>query len=349
MQLMDYKELLIWDDWIEINKIIKANYSRIILLTESNVFQLCIPYFNEKFQQEYDTIIIPEGEQNKNLQSAQYVWEELLKLEADKRTLLICLGGGMITDMGGFCASLYKRGIDAIYFPTSLLCMTDAAIGGKTGVDLNAFKNVIGNYFIPIKIFLDLAFLQTLAKQEWLNGYAEIIKHAIIEDANLWKILSSTPNYNFNTIHPEILKHSIEIKVNIVAKDPFESLLRKKLNFGHTIGHGIESFFLANNLDISHGQAVAAGIWTESYINNKYALLGDDDLDEIKRLIDSNFYKIHITKDNISAILKFCKNDKKTINGEMSICKIISIGHSEPILQIKAEWISEALLVYINH
>lgn len=346
---MNYKDLLIWDDWEALNKMVNANYCKIILLTESNVFQHCVPYFNKRFQHEYATIIIPEGEQNKNLRSGQYVWEELLKHEADKKTLLLCLGGGMLTDMGGFCASLYKRGIDAVFFPTSLLGMTDAAIGGKTGIDLNAFKNVIGNYFMPIKIFLDLTFLQTLPMQEWLNGYAEIIKHAIIEDANLWKILSSSPNYNFNTIHPEILKQSIAIKTNIVAKDPFERLLRKKLNFGHTIGHGIESFLLANNLDISHGQAVAAGIWAESYINNKYALLSNDDFDEIKQLIDINFYKIHITKDNISSIIKFCKNDKKTINGEISICKIISIGHSEPILLIKAEWISEALLAYINH
>ena len=340
--------MIIWDNWEEINKITKVNYSKLILLTDSNVFQHCVPYFNKKFHHEYDTIIIPEGEQNKNLDSAQYVWKELLKLEADKKTLLLCLGGGMLTDMAGFCASLYKRGIDAVYFPTSLLGMTDAAIGGKTGIDLLSVKNAIGNYFYPIKIFLDLAFLNTLPKKEWINGYAEIIKHSIIEDANLWEILSGSPGYDFNSIHLQILKRSAEIKLNIVEKDPQEKLLRKKLNFGHTIGHGIESFFLANKLGISHGQAVAAGIWTESYINNKYALLGDDDFDKIKCLIEYNFNQVPIENNNISTIIKFCKNDKKTTNGELSICKIISIGHSEPIFHIKPEWISEALLAYIS-
>lgn len=340
--------MLIWDDWEELNNMVHVNYSKLILLTETNVFQQCVPYFNYKFQHDYTSIVIPCGEQNKNLQSAQFIWEELLKLEADKQTLLLCLGGGMLTDIAGFSASLYKRGIDAVFIPTSLLGMTDAALGGKTGIDLLSVKNAIGNYFLPIKIFLDLAFLQTLPKTEWLNGYAEIIKHAIIEDANLWEIFSSSSNYDFNTIHLEILKRSVEIKLNIVEKDPHEKLLRKKLNFGHTIGHGIESFSLANDLDIAHGQAVAAGIWTECYINNKYALLGDDDFDEIKCLIEFNFNKIPLENHNISEIIKFCKNDKKTTNGEMSICKIISIGHSEPIFHIHAEWISEALSAYIK-
>lgn len=339
---------LIWKDWQLLNESIGSNYSQIVLLTDVNVKKACLPFFKKNFLHNIDKVIsLPPGEQTKTIQSAEKIWHKLIQINADKKSLLICLGGGMITDLGGFSASLYKRGIDTICIPTTLLCMTDAAIGGKTGVDLGSLKNMIGVYHFPIRIFIEPHFLKTLPDTEWTNGYAEIIKHSIIEDAHLWKMLSNK-DYLFNHIDDATLIRSINIKLGVVSKDPFESSERKKLNFGHTIGHALESHFLESKTPISHGYAIAAGIWIESYLNMKNGILAEDDFMQISEIISLHFPKLMIGTENIKEIVDYVKNDKKNAFGKINIAKIFTIGHSEPVLGVDTNMLIAGLDAYIN-
>lgn len=348
---MEISNDIIWKDWILLDDFINEKYSKIILLTDSNVKKLCLNTLTSNLMVHIDHVItVGAGEQNKNLVTAEYIWQELIKIKADKKAILICLGGGMITDLGGFCASVYKRGLPVIFIPTTLLAMTDAAIGGKTGLDLGPLKNMIGSFYSPRKIFIHPSFLNTLPDHEWLNGYAEIIKHAIIEDAHLWKMMGDQPDYDFKSIDDAVLQRSLEVKKRIVAADPFERSDRKKLNFGHTTGHALESFFLANGKELAHGFAVAAGIWIESYLNYTYGLLDKDDFTKIAFLLDGLYAKPDITAESVQEISHYCLHDKKNEFGKISITKILTIGHSEPELVLSLQEIETGLIAYIqNH
>ncbi len=340
---------IIWQDWQKLNQAIDGKYSKIIVLTDSNVERYCMPDLLENLNQPIDfTISISAGELHKNLKSAQTIWHSLLQNHVDKKALLLCLGGGVVTDLGGFCASVFKRGISTIFIPTSLLGITDAALGNKTGLDFESNKNIIGTFYAPAQIFIAPLFLKTLPKKEWINGFAEILKHAIIDDAHLWKMIAENPEFNVTSIHEDILKKSISVKFRIVSEDPFENSVRKKLNFGHTVGHAIESFFLESGQEISHGLAVAAGMWIESYLNLSYGVLDITDFQKIINVIDYNFPKLNLREEFIEEILGYCQNDKKSEFGKLSITKIFTIGHSEPLLEVGLNEIREGLAAYIK-
>nr|MBP6827013.1 3-dehydroquinate synthase [Saprospiraceae bacterium] len=265
------------------------DYSQVWILTDENTRRHCLPLFAEKTGLPADSgiIEIPAGEQYKNLSTCERVWQSMLDARLDRRALLVNLGGGVIGDLGGFCAATWKRGIDFVQAPTTLLSMTDAAIGGKLGIDFQSIKNTIGVFKNPGAVFVDPVFLQTLPERELRSGFAEVIKHALIGDPVLWRriqsdgVTSSHPvtemvqSEAVTSSHPvtemaqseavtsshrlttnkwfDVLQASISVKVRVVQEDPFEKGLRAILNFGHTIGHALESYYLETPEPLTHG------------------------------------------------------------------------------------------------
>jgi len=293
-----------------------AAYSKIAILVDENTKRDCFP----KLQKLENSIVIEikSGEEYKNINSCNFIWEQLTKHNFDRNSLLINLGGGVIGDMGGFCASTYKRGIDFVQIPTTLLSMVDASVGGKIGVNFNQLKNQIGLFNNPKSVLINPNFLETLPENQLKSGFAEVVKHALISDNNLWKQLMST---TFDSLDwGNIIETSVQIKNKIVSLDPFEKGERKKLNFGHTFGHAIESFYLEKETPILHGEAVFMGMILETEISN----LSKEQKNEIKSYILSNFLLPYTPKKN--NLHKFLINDKKNKDEKINFSLLNKIG-----------------------
>ena len=247
--------------YVELNKLVASkSYSSIFILVDENTHEHCYSKFIPKLETTcpIEIIEIESGEIHKNLDTCTGVWNVLTELNADRRSLVITLGGGVITDLGGFVASTYKRGIDFVNIPTTLLSMVDASVGGKTGVDLGVLKNQIGLFANPEMVLVDTDYLPTVTPREIRSGIAEIIKYGLTYDVSLYQTIKENPNLNI----ADLIHRSIEIKNEVVLKDPKEQNLRKILNFGHTIGHAIESYFLESEFkeNLTHGEAIAIGM-----------------------------------------------------------------------------------------
>ena len=294
-----------------------TDYSQIAILVDENTKRDC---FSKLPKLDNSIIIeIKSGEENKNINTCNFIWEQLTKYNFDRNSLLINLGGGVIGDMGGFCASTYKRGIDFIQIPTTLLAMVDASIGGKLGINFNVLKNQIGIFSYPKTVLINPLFLETLPDNQLKSGFAEVVKHALISDRNLWNRLRNTSFEEQNW--EEIIETSIQIKNKIVLSDPLEKGERKKLNFGHTFGHAIESYYLEKGTSILHGEAVFMGILLEIEISS----LSDLEKSEIKKYILSSFSLPHCP--NKSDLIKYLKNDKKNSDGKISFSLLKKIGN----------------------
>ena len=307
----------IWLGENSLSKLDISGYSKVAILVDENTKRNCLP----KLPQLENSIIIEvtSGEINKSISSCNYIWEQLSEHNFDRDSLLINLGGGVIGDMGGFAASTYKRGIDFIQVPTTLLAMVDASVGGKLGVDFNGLKNQIGLFNNPESVLIFPEFLETLPENQLKSGYAEVVKHALISDNNLWEKIISVP---FNEMNwGEIIETSINIKNKIVISDPFEKGERKKLNFGHTFGHAVESYYLEKGTPILHGEAVFMGIILES----EFSSLTDSDKNQIKNYILSNFQLPHFPSK--SELLSFMRNDKKNFDKKINFSLLKEIGN----------------------
>ena len=280
-------------------------------------------------------ITIEAGEENKNIDQVLRIWTFLNNNKANKNDWIINVGGGMICDLGGFAASTFKRGISFINIPTSLLGMVDAAIGGKTGFNLLALKNNIGTFYPAKLVVCDADFLKTLPEHELKSGFAEVIKHALISDYKFWNKIKnqSFEDYNFH----EIINFSINHKLNIVKKDPKENGARKKLNFGHTIGHALESHFLSLNKTIFHGFAVAQGMAIEAFISYQLNHISKEKYTEIKEFIFSIYQPIAINKNDIKTLVGFMSNDKKNENTKINFTLLDDIGSAVYDKYISAE------------
>ncbi|MEQ9467609.1 MAG: 3-dehydroquinate synthase [Ekhidna sp.] len=254
---------------------------KIAVLVDENTKKYCLPHLHIAT----DIIIeIQSGEQNKTLDTCIKIWEKLTSAGFTRRSLLINLGGGVIGDMGGFAATTFKRGMAFIQVPTTLLSQVDASIGGKLGVDFNGLKNHLGLFQDPARVVVFTEFLETLPKRELRSGFAEIIKHALIRDRQQWDHLRNTPFERFKW--DEIIPISIAIKNKVVDEDPREGGVRKILNYGHTIGHALESHFLLSDTPILHGEAVAWGMMLENAIAEKMGILSKEVSDEIKSYLE---------------------------------------------------------------
>jgi 3-dehydroquinate synthase len=305
------------------------NYSSLFILVDSNTNEKCLLRFLSFLatDKNIEIIEIEAGEIEKNITTCVEIWSILTELGADRKSVLLNLGGGVITDIGGFVASTFKRGIDFINIPTTLLAMVDASIGGKNGVDLGNLKNQIGVINSPKMVLVDTVYLNTLPQNEMRSGLAEMLKHGLIADANYWgefKDLSQSDFADFDVL----IHRSIEIKNEIVTQDPTENGIRKALNFGHTLGHAIESYFLENENKNSllHGEAIAVGMILESYISGQKKLISESEYDEIKKVIAAIFEKIPFEENDIQPILDLLIHDKKNEYGKIQFSLLDGIG-----------------------
>ncbi|RIV45870.1 3-dehydroquinate synthase [Flagellimonas pelagia] len=325
--------------------IAKNDYSKIFVLVDTNTKKYCLPAFEKKFEESIDSIFeIEPGEENKHIQTCLQVWEQLSNFDGDRKSLLINLGGGVLTDLGGFVASTFKRGIDFINIPTTLLSMVDASIGGKTGVDLGSLKNQIGVINQPQMVLIFPEFLKTLDPRQIKSGYAEMLKHGLIKDREYWDDLR---HGNIFEAASSIQK-SIAIKNDVVLQDPTEKGLRKILNFGHTLGHAIESYCLENydKKTLLHGEAIAIGMIMEGFLSHKLTGLSKLCLNEIKETFLQYFEKVDFDDNDMDAILKLLKYDKKNSHGNINFVLLQSIGVAVTDIKVPEDLFVEAFSYY---
>tara|TARA_R110002126_G_scaffold291189_1_gene450814 strand:- start:6080 stop:7138 length:1059 start_codon:yes stop_codon:yes gene_type:complete len=300
------------------NLIATKNYSTIFILVDENSFEHCYLKFipNLDTDKRIELIEIESGEINKNLETCIGVWNAITELGGDRKSVLITLGGGVITDLGGFVASCFKRGIDFVNIPTTLLSMVDASVGGKTGVDLGVLKNQIGLFANPEMVIVDDTYLTTLEEREIKSGTAEIIKYGVTYDINLFNEIKNNADLKIS----DLIFRSVAIKNEVVLQDPKEKNLRKILNYGHTLGHAIESFYLESEdkENLTHGEAIAIGMVCESYMSFKLLGFSIKKVNEIKQVVLSIYNKTNLLKNDFSAILELLKHDKKNVNGQVN-------------------------------
>jgi len=321
-----------------------AKYSRIAILVDEHTEQHCLPLIGIS-EDHFDLIRVKSGEDHKNIQSSIHIWQKLTELNLDRKSLIINLGGGVILDMGGFCASTFKRGIEFINIPTTLLAQVDASIGGKLGIDFNGFKNQVGLFREPDRVFIYPSFLKTLDFRELRSGFAEVIKHTLIRDAGKWAEISTKLLENQNI--EELIHHSVSVKSQIVTVDPFEKNERKLLNFGHTIGHGLESLYLSMKEPILHGEAIAVGMILESFISYKHSLLKFEEYNAIKEYIVRIFGKIQLPDaHDFEKLIELIQQDKKNKGFIILGVGLHGIGNGVIDVEYSEKEIKEAFVEY---
>ena len=339
------------EGYAALNQYIKTEgFSKIFVLVDSNTSEYCLPIFKNKLNPEFnfETIEIKSGEEYKTIKTCVDVWTTLSENGADRKSLLINLGGGVITDLGGFVACTFRRGIKYINIPTTLLAMVDASVGGKTGVDLGTLKNQIGVINSGDFVLIDTNYLCTLPKNQIISGVSEMLKHGLITSYEYWikmkKYLSNGKDLD------KLIHESIEIKANVVDKDQNEHGIRKSLNFGHTLGHAIESYFLENTQknDLLHGEAIAIGMILETYISHKLLSFPKNKLDDIKATILNIFPKVKFDEVDYVEIISLLRFDKKNHYGKVNFVLLHDIGNPKLDCQVENELIEEAFNFYEN-
>lgn len=352
IQAENYSVFFAEDGFKNLNQIIAKNgYSKIFILTDSNTTEYCLPYFLQRLETDltFEIIEIEDGEVNKTIETCFEVWSVLSEYEADRKCIFISLGGGVVTDLGGFVASTYKRGVDFISVPTTLLAMVDASIGGKTGVDLGGLKNQVGLFANPQMVLVDVNFLETLPGNEMRSGLAEMYKHGLIADISYWNRLKKLSDFTTNDLEL-LMYHSICLKNDIVLQDPKEKNIRKKLNFGHTLGHAIETYHL-NNDDLStllHGEAVAVGMILESNLSLQKGYISEMFYNEIKSVLNDIFPKIQLTEKDIEECIRLLAHDKKNELGCINFTLIKENGEAVVNEEVSTEMIINSFTEYLS-
>jgi 3-dehydroquinate synthase len=306
----------------------QGKYSRFFILTDENTAAHCLPLLKEKLGDidNYDLIEINAGEESKDIDFCIGVWKMLIDFGADRQSLMINLGGGVVSDLGGFAASTFKRGIDFVHVPTTLLSQVDASVGGKTGIDIDSIKNIIGTFTQPKAVFIEYGFLSSLPPRQILSGLAEMLKHGLICDAAYWDKLKTS-----DLSHPsaELVYRSVEIKNEVVIEDPKEMGIRKSLNFGHTVGHAVETYSLLHDegKHITHGEAIAIGMICEAWLSHKKIGMSADDLTEITNVITGLYPRYIVEEGAYEELFSLMQKDKKNQNGKINCTLLKQIGH----------------------
>ena len=322
--------------------------SKIFILVDENTLKHCLPLLLSKVAalREAEVLEIPAGEESKSLEIAQQLWAALSDMAADRDSLLINLGGGVVSDLGGFLAGNFKRGLRFINCPTSLLAQVDASVGGKVGINFNGIKNELGLFKNPELVFVDPEFLGTLPQREMRCGLAEMLKHGLVCDAAYWHELQSLSFYEPDELDKAI-NRSVQIKAEIVSSDPFESGRRKVLNFGHTVGHALEAYAMEGDMqELNHGEAVAVGMVCEAFISHRAGFLNESEIQEISSTLFENFPKIIIPDMAHHRILSLMRHDKKNAGGKLRFSLLEGIGDSCYDQEVPAENVIDALNFY---
>ncbi len=314
------------------NYLTTAKHSSYFILVDTNTHDHCLANFMGQITADvsFEVIEIEAGEINKNIETCSGVWNVLSELGADRKSLLINLGGGVVTDLGGFVACTFKRGISYINVPTTLLAMVDASVGGKTGVDLGNLKNMVGVISESEMVLVDPNFLTTLPFTELRSGFAEMLKHGLIKDKDYWNRLSNIEDLTTEDLN-NLIHESVIIKNEIVLVDPTEQNIRKFLNFGHTLGHAIESYFLTDErkTTLLHGEAIAIGMITEAYLAKELLGLKDAELKNICAIFSKIYPKVDIPKEDYQPIIDLLIFDKKNVGGKVLFVLLNEIGDAK--------------------
>ena len=327
--------------------IAECEHDRTFILVDETTERCCLPIVSSmNCVRGAQTIVIGATDTNKTLESLSHVWEALGEGGATRHSLLINIGGGMVTDLGGFAASTFKRGINYINIPTTLLSMVDASVGGKTGINFRGLKNEIGVFSNASTVILDTTFLKTLDAENICSGYAEMLKHGLISNEQMWAELM-----NFNMAQPNLqqlrtmLADSVAVKQHIVTEDPLEQGIRKALNLGHTAGHAFESFALKHS-PILHGYAVAYGLICELYLSTVKTGFPSDKMHQTVSFIKEHYGKMAITCDDYPTLLELMTHDKKNVAGTINFTLLGGIGDIRINQTATKEDIYEALDFY---
>ncbi len=325
----------------------EGDHSNYYIICDENTMKDCLPVLisNCKELKDAEIFEIESGEMSKSLVLCSQIWQTLIDYNADKKALIINLGGGVISDLGGFIASVYKRGVDFINVPTSLLAMADAAVGGKTGIDFAGIKNSVGTITQPKAVFVFYDFLKTLPSRHVYNGLAEVYKIALISDKIFWNKLADTSKLK-ESDRDSIINKSIELKNAIVKKDPFEKNLRKVLNFGHTIGHAVESVLMGTEIELLHGEAVVVGMIAEAYIARDKKLISKLEFEQIIGTLKSVFNPNPLPAKAFQAIVNTIYNDKKSSKDKLLFALVNGIGNNKIDVPVTETQIKKALEFY---
>lgn len=329
-------------------QLMEAAYSKVFVLVDKNTQAHCLPILKAALKAlELHIITIKAGEAHKNITTCQLIWTALMEQQADRKSVLLNLGGGVIGDMGGFCASTFKRGIDFIQIPTTLLAQVDASIGGKLGIDFGLVKNSIGLFKNPKAVYLYTDFFRTLPKEELYSGYAEVIKHALIQNNTAFTQLVKTESL----AHLEwklVVQDSLLVKKTIVEQDPFEKNIRKSLNFGHTIGHAIESLSWETDQPLLHGEAVVIGMITECYLSHKLLGFPANQLELVANYLLQLYPKYDLKSLDQTQMLSLIQQDKKNEQQQICFTLLEEIGAFKINIHASDTLIIEALDYYNN-
>ena len=305
--------------------IAKMKPDKIGVIVDENTKKHCLPRLQSKLKQPISVIRVHSGEIYKDTDTLHEIWEQMYRAGMTRKSLTINLGGGVIGDMGGFAASTYMRGMQFIQMPTTLLSMVDASVGGKLGVDFHQMKNFIGIFNEPHIVWIDTKYLKTLPKQEVKSGFGEVIKHSLIADAELWNTIRTTKKIKQ---WKKLVKQNIAIKKAVVKADPFEGGVRKILNYGHTVGHAIESHYLTSETPLLHGYAIGFGMIVENIISYHKGMLTKKQMQSINAYL-KDYYPCHpmkVKKSSIKKMIEMMKMDKKNANGEIRMSLIETPG-----------------------
>ena len=336
----------------ELNNYLESHkFSKIFILVDSNTHEYCLPQFMSQLQTSIpiEIIEIETGEQYKTIDTCVGVWNVLSELNADRKSILLNLGGGVVTDLGGFVASTFKRGIKYVNIPTSLLAMVDASVGGKTGVDLGTVKNQIGVINSGDMVLIDTSFLDTLPQNQLKSGLAEMLKHGLIKDKIYFETLTDLSKLTLNDLD-DLIHESVMIKKNIVTEDPNEQGIRKHLNFGHTLGHAIESYFLESEAkdQLLHGEAIAIGMILECYLSAELLKFPKEDLELVTKAINSIYKPVRFENSDYEPIIDLLKYDKKNEHGNVNFVLLEAIGLPKIDCLASNELIIKSFLYYNN-
>ena len=330
-----------------LSEIIKGVQSKVFVLVDENTAKHCLPLLPCISQSGATVIEIKSGEQYKNIDTLSVIWSKLSNGGADRKSLFVNIGGGVIGDMGGLAASLFKRGIKFVNVPTTLLAQVDASCGGKLAVDFQNFKNEIGVFNNPYKVIVDSAFLKTLPQRQIISGYAEMIKHALLVDRGYFEsLLPFDPKNPDFELLSQLVETSIKIKNEFTSADPTEKGLRKMLNFGHTIGHAIESYSFSTSSPLLHGEAVAAGIICELFLSNHYMGFPLQNLIEVSKMIGTYFPSFRFGMETYKTLIELMHHDKKNSGGKISFSLVSEFGKYQYDVNCTDEDICQAFSFY---
>ncbi len=344
---IECKEYTIYfDSWDQLSSSInEGKYSKVICIVDDNTESHCLPILEQKIDAPLSVIIIKSGEKYKTIDTCTKIWKEMMLLGADRHSVVITLGGGVVGDMGGFCAATFMRGMTFIHVPTTLLSQVDSAVGGKLGVDLDGYKNMIGLILNPSAVYIFPEFIKSLPNRELFSGFAEMIKHALISNVSLWNEIKSINPLTQSDWKEDIYK-SVLVKYKITEEDPLEQSIRKKLNFGHTVGHAIESENLKNEFPLLHGEAIAIGIICECHISFQKRLFSEESLNEVTQFILKLYDRHPEAVEEFDGIISHTRHDKKNKGGNIRSTLITDIGSAIIDQEIQENEIKLALEYY---